>query len=83
MPVLWFEQHVVASKTISNLVKLILAVPLIGQVLGALLLLFGIVLVLSVCCCNNDQYEIPLTENSKTENQKTTNLPETLPLMKN
>lgn len=78
MPVLWFEQHVMATKTVSNLVQLILIAPAAGQVLGAIFLLLGVMLCLSTCLCN----KVPQLD-KKTESRKTTHLPESSPLMKN
>jgi uncharacterized membrane protein YidH (DUF202 family) len=45
MPVLWFEQHVVADKTLSSLVKLALAGPLIGTSFGVVVILIGVILI--------------------------------------
>lgn len=83
MPVLWFEQHVVASKTVSNLVKIILAAPLAGQILGVILVIIGVACLLASCYCKHHEYEIANSDPSKTENARTTKLPERLPLVKN
>lgn len=85
MPILWFEQHVVASSTIAQLVKVILAAPTIGQVLGGIFVIIGIILVLLAFMCKREEFNAPLasTDKLKTETQITTNLPETRPLMRN
>lgn len=84
MPILWFEQHVVASSDIARLVKLILAAPTIGQVLGGIIFIIGLALGISALCRRAENYEIPPSSDKlKTETQITTNLPETRPLMKN
>lgn len=85
MPILWFEQHVVASSTIAQLVMLILAAPTAGQVLGVIFVIIGIILALSAFMCKREEFDVPpaSTDKLKTETQITTNLPETRPLMKN
>lgn len=83
MPVLWFEQHVVADKTVSNIVKLILAAPTLGQILGFIFAVTGLALFVAAIVCKRDAFVVQLTDKSKTDSQKTTNLPETLPLMRN
>lgn len=82
MPVLWFEQHVVASKNVVNIVKLVLGAPLAGEILGIIFVIIGTTLLL-VSCCKRDQKETPSTNKSKTDFQKTSNLGESLPLVKN
>lgn len=81
MPVLWFEQHVVANEDVATKVKLILAGPLAGQLLGISFLIIGVMLLLASWLFKRDEYKIPLTmkSNLKTEPQK----PESLPLVKN
>lgn len=83
MPILWFEQHVVASNNIANLVKLILAAPTAGQIIGALLVIIGSTLILTSCLCKRShRYDVPSIDVTKTDAQQTTKLPETLPLMR-
>lgn len=82
MPVLWFEQHVVASKGIANIVKLILALPVGGQILGVIFVIIGLTLVFTAWSHKRDGYQMTSGDNSKTESQ-TANLPETLPMLKN
>lgn len=43
MPILWFEQHVQMNEEIADTVKLILKVPHIGQMMGAMFVLIGII----------------------------------------
>jgi hypothetical protein len=84
MPVLWFEQHVVASNNVANLVKIVLAAPLAGQIMGAILIIIGVACLLASCMNHShSEYEIANLESTKTENAttKTTKLPERLPLM--
>lgn len=45
MPVLWFEQHVRAPPTIANIVKLVLNAPVIGQIIGLLTVILGVLLI--------------------------------------
>lgn len=82
MPVLWFEQHVVASKSIANIVKLILALPVAGQILGVIFVIIGLTLVFTAWSHKRDGYQMTAVDNTKTESQ-TANLPETLPMLKN
>lgn len=82
MPILWFEQHVKADQDIANIVKLILAAPAAGQIIGVILVIIGLLLVVTTCLCTKGGYKVPSTDKSKTEIQ-ITNLPESLPLMKN
>lgn len=80
MPVLWFEQHVVATEKVGSIVKLILAAPLAGQILGVVFVIIGIATTLTSCACRRHDYEIPLADKSKTDHQK--NVTESLPLVK-
>lgn len=81
MPILWFEQHVVASSSVASMVKLVLAAPTIGQVLGVILLIIGLICMISVFICTREKFQVLKTE----ENPKTeilmTNLPEARPLV--
>lgn len=43
MPILWFEQHVEMSEDIANEVKMILAMPHSGQMMGLLFVVIGMV----------------------------------------
>ena len=89
MPILWFEQHVQASETVVNLVKLVLAAPKIGQIIGWILFIVGLALTLTLFCKHHD-YEVASSEILKTEIRKTSvnyhnnnnNLPEMLPMLK-
>jgi hypothetical protein len=81
MPVLWFEQHVVATRTVSNLVKIILAAPTTGQIFGVAVAIIGIALLLAAFLKDSLNSEV-VADQMKTESQKPTNLPESLPLMK-
>lgn len=81
MPILWFEQHIVATKTVSNVVKLILAAPTAGQILGVIFAIIGITLTFLSCFRKRVVFAPQMSNKSKTESQKI-NLPENLPLMK-
>lgn len=82
MPVLWFQQHVAASEDITNIIKLILIMPAAGQILGLILVIFGILLTLSSFLSHNPKHKfLPDTELINVE-QKVTTLPEALPLIK-
>lgn len=83
MPILWFEQHVIADKSLANLVKLILAAPTAGQILGFVFILLGVTLIFFACLCTRDKYNVPLEDKLKTDIQKTTITSESLPLMRN
>ena len=82
MPVLWFEQHVVADESLANLVKLLILAPTIGQILGMILVLTGLTLIICACFCKREKHVSQLINKQKTENQMTTILPESLPLVK-
>lgn len=45
MPVLWFEQHVKAPPLMANVVKLVLNAPVIGQIVGLLIVILGVLLI--------------------------------------
>jgi hypothetical protein len=83
MPVLWFEQHVVADDSLAYLVKLILAASTAGQILGIVFVMIGVTLILFACPCTRDKFAVKAVEKQKTETQMTTIIPESLPLMKN
>jgi hypothetical protein len=84
MPIIWFEQHVVATKNVANLVKVILAAPIAGKILGIIFAIIGITLSLAACKVKRDHYKIPQTDNLKTDSQTATkNIPEMSPLMRN
>lgn len=56
MPVLWFEQHVVMSESIANEIKLVLNLPLMGQIMGVVICIIGLITLLIVpllrlCSC--------------------------------
>lgn len=83
MPVLWFEQHVVADESLASLVKVILAAPMAGQVLGIVFVMIGVTLLFFACTFTRDKFVITPVENQKTGTQTKTIIPESLPLMKN
>lgn len=80
MPVLWFEQHVVATEDVTNIVKFILAAPLAGQLLGVIFFTIGTIFLLVSCLSKDYEIQAQPTNISKTESQKY--LPESLPLVK-
>lgn len=43
VPVLWFEQHVKMSESIANEVKLVLNLPLMGQLMGVVICIIGLI----------------------------------------
>ncbi|KAG5676732.1 hypothetical protein PVAND_006541 [Polypedilum vanderplanki] len=42
LPVVWFEQHFKASQNVNRIIKLLLWIPIIGQIIGFLIALIGI-----------------------------------------
>lgn len=46
MPILWFEQHVIMSEDIANEVKMILSFPAVGQTMGAIFVVIGLILII-------------------------------------
>lgn len=45
MPVLWFEQHVTASPNVATIVRAVINAAVIGQIIGLILVFFGIGLI--------------------------------------
>lgn len=45
MPVLWFEQHLKAPPLMASVVKLVLNAPVIGQIVGLLTVILGVLLI--------------------------------------
>lgn len=84
MPVLWFEQHVVADKSLADLVKLILAAPTAGQILGIVFVMIGVTFMFFACSYKRDKFVVVTAEDKqKTDIQMKTITHESLPLMKN
>jgi hypothetical protein len=80
MPVLWFEEHVVADESVGALVRIILLMPLVGEILGIILVLLAIIL-MAVPFIKRHHKE--LQENDLKPVELIQISPENLPLMKN
>lgn len=44
MPIIWFEQHVLADESLGRSVRLMLAGPMIGEIMGIVTVLIAITL---------------------------------------
>lgn len=58
MPILWFEQHVKMSESIANEIKLVLNMPKIGQVIGAVQCIIGIIILMAVTIIKLSTYRL-------------------------
>lgn len=48
VPVLWFEQHVKMSESIANEIKFALNMPLMGQIMGIVMFIIGLITLLII-----------------------------------
>jgi hypothetical protein len=60
VPVLWFEQHVEMSESIANEIKLVLDLPLMGQIMGVVICIIGLITLLIIplvrlCSCSQNR----------------------------
>lgn len=60
VPVLWFEQHVKMSEDIANEIKLVLDLPLMGQIMGVGVSIIGLIILLIIpflrlCSCSQNR----------------------------
>lgn len=80
LPIVWFEQHFKIDPSLAFYVRLLLFVPLLGQIVGFIIAFFGIYLIYKTITIKNN--DLASNHNIQEDNTITKRLPENLPLIK-